>query len=193
MAVDLALKRHHVKALIRLSGATGLYPECLVLKGIQIIGDAVGGGGFADIYKGWLWNQEIAVKVLKVYQKSDMEKLLKVLMYVIFINVIWLRAISRNSHQKLSYGNNYLIPMCYHSMVFTNWPEIHQGFALLTLGWKMGTWHGYWLIGLLIPIALFWYVTNWKAAQYTFLMVCIVTWYCTGSGVSAWWGYCPRG
>jgi len=75
--VDLAYKRRHVKALIRLSGATGLYPECLVLDGIEILGDAVEGGGFADIFKGRLRGQEIAVKMLKVYQKSDIEKLLK--------------------------------------------------------------------------------------------------------------------
>jgi hypothetical protein len=71
-----------------LSGATGLYPECLVLEGIDIIGDAVGGGGFADIFKGRLRDEDIAVKVLKVYQKSDIQKLLKVtLKYVIFVNV----------------------------------------------------------------------------------------------------------
>jgi hypothetical protein len=88
VTVDPALKRRHVKALIRLSGATGLYPECLVLKGIEIIGDAVGGGGFADIFKGRLLDQAIAVKVLRVYQKSDMEKLLKVtLKYAIFVHV----------------------------------------------------------------------------------------------------------
>jgi len=77
VAVDPACKRRHVKALIRLSGATGLYPECLVLDQIEILGDAVGGGGFADIFKGRLQGQAIAVKVLKVYQKSDIEKLLK--------------------------------------------------------------------------------------------------------------------
>ena len=88
MFVDPALKRRYVKALIRLSRATGLYPECLVLNGIEIIGDAVGGGGFADIFKGRLRDQEIAVKMLKVYQKSDIEKLLKVtLKYAIFVNV----------------------------------------------------------------------------------------------------------
>jgi hypothetical protein len=88
VAVDPTLKCHHVKALIRLSGATGFYPECLVLEGIKIIGGAVGGGGFADIFKGHLLDQEIAVKMLRVYKKSDMEKLLKVtLKYVIFVDV----------------------------------------------------------------------------------------------------------
>ena len=59
-----------------------------MLKRIEIIGDAVGGGGFADIFKGRLLDQAIAVKVLRVYQKSDMEKLLKVtLKYAIFVHV----------------------------------------------------------------------------------------------------------
>ena len=88
MAVDPALRRRYVKALIRLSGATGLYPDSLLLEGIETMGDAVGGGGFADIFKGRHLNQEIAVKVLKVYQKSDIEKLLKVISkYAIFVNV----------------------------------------------------------------------------------------------------------
>jgi len=41
-------------------------------------GDPVAGGGFGDVYKGQYRNQEIALKVLKVYQKSDLQKLLKV-------------------------------------------------------------------------------------------------------------------
>jgi hypothetical protein len=77
-----------------LSGASGLYPECLNLKGIEIIGEAIIGdarrGGFADVFKGRLRDQVIAVKVLRVYQEWDIEKLLKVmLMYAIFDNVKW--------------------------------------------------------------------------------------------------------
>jgi hypothetical protein len=53
----------------------------LVLKGIQIEGDAIAGGGFGDVYKGCLRSQQIAVKMLRVYQKSDMDKLLKVIHY----------------------------------------------------------------------------------------------------------------
>ena len=84
--VHPALKHRHVKALVRLSGATRLYLERLVLDGIEIIGDAVGGGSFADIFKGRLVDQDITIKVLKVYQKLDIEKLLKVTSkYVIFM------------------------------------------------------------------------------------------------------------
>ena len=78
MDVDLAHKHCLVKVLIRLSEATGLYPRCLVLNGIEILGDPVGGGGFADIFKGRLGDQMIAVKMLRVYEKSHMDKLLRV-------------------------------------------------------------------------------------------------------------------
>jgi len=79
-----AQKSRFVKALIRLSRASGLYPECLVLSGMKIEGDAVAGGGFGDVYKGSFKGHEIAVKVLKVYQKSDMDKLLKVIQFPAF-------------------------------------------------------------------------------------------------------------
>jgi predicted unusual protein kinase regulating ubiquinone biosynthesis (AarF/ABC1/UbiB family) len=50
----------------------------LFLKGVEIEGDAVAGGAFGDVYKGHFEGRELAVKVLKVYQRSDMNKLLKV-------------------------------------------------------------------------------------------------------------------
>jgi len=126
-----------------------------VLKRIEIIGDAVGGGGFADIFKGRLLDQAIAVKVLRVYQKSDMEKLLKVtLKYAIFV------------HVNLGPFPGILVRSCHvattTSMAFINSTETHQGFALCVPGWKTGTWYDSWLIGLLIPIAFLWYVTNWR-------------------------------
>ena len=78
-----AYKPRHVKTLMRLSRASGLYPECLVLEEMEIEGEAVAGGGFGDVHKGRLRGQVIAVKVLRVYQSSDMLALMKV------IQIIW--------------------------------------------------------------------------------------------------------
>ena len=78
VSIDPQYKPRHVKALIKLSRLSGMVPECLVLKGIEVIGDAVASGGFGDVYKAKYQRKEIALKVLKVYQTSDMEKLLKV-------------------------------------------------------------------------------------------------------------------
>ena len=67
-----------MKALLKLSRASGLYPECLVLKDIAIEAHPVARGGYGDVYKGLLHGQEIAVKALRIYQDSDLAKLLKV-------------------------------------------------------------------------------------------------------------------
>jgi hypothetical protein len=63
---------------MKLSMASGLYPECLVLKGIVIEGHPVARGGYGDVYRGLLHEKQIAVKVLRIYQDSDLVKLLKV-------------------------------------------------------------------------------------------------------------------
>ena len=63
---------------MKLSRASGLYPECLVLKGVHMEGHPVAGGGYGDVYKGLLQGKQIAVKVLRIYQDSDLVKLLKV-------------------------------------------------------------------------------------------------------------------
>jgi len=69
-----------VKVVIELSQRSGQYPECLVLKGVQLqMGEhAVAGGSFADIWKGQIQGQAVAIKVLRVYRHSDVAKLMKV-------------------------------------------------------------------------------------------------------------------
>jgi serine/threonine protein kinase len=82
--VDLGHRHQYLEVLLRLSRASRLYPESFVLKGIEIIGDPVAAGGFADVYKARLRGQDIAIKVLRVYQKSDIDKLLKVAPKTVF-------------------------------------------------------------------------------------------------------------
>lgn len=74
-------KYWHVKALIKLSRASGRYPECLVLKDVEMDENPVTSGGFGDIYKGRLKGQRIAVKVLKILRDRDITRLLKVNIY----------------------------------------------------------------------------------------------------------------
>jgi hypothetical protein len=64
--------------LLKLSRASGLYPECLDLNGIEIEGHPVDRGSYGDVYKGRLLGQVIAVKALRIYQTSDLAKLHKV-------------------------------------------------------------------------------------------------------------------
>jgi hypothetical protein len=46
--MDPGLKARYVKALLRLSRASGLYPECLALKGIEMEAEPVDRGGYGE-------------------------------------------------------------------------------------------------------------------------------------------------
>jgi len=84
--MDPRHKARHVKTLLRLSRSSGLYPECLALKGIEMEAHPVDRGGYGDVYKGVLHGQVIAVKALRIYQTSDIFRLLKVVFeFVAFI------------------------------------------------------------------------------------------------------------
>ncbi|KAH7925401.1 kinase-like protein [Leucogyrophana mollusca] len=68
-----------VRAVVDLSRKTGLYPECLILRGVKIRGkEPVCGGSFGDIYKGKVAGQAIAIKVMRVYNATAIEGAIKV-------------------------------------------------------------------------------------------------------------------
>lgn len=66
-----ALKRLTMK----LCFVSGIVPQALMLKGFVISnGDSVGGGGFADIYKGTYRQVPVALKRLRVFQTLEESK-----------------------------------------------------------------------------------------------------------------------
>ncbi|KZP29964.1 kinase-like protein [Athelia psychrophila] len=75
--IELRFKLRHLKALFKLSERSLRYPECLLLQDITLPPHAVAGGSFGDVFKGRMAGCDIAVKVLKVYTTSNMDKLLK--------------------------------------------------------------------------------------------------------------------
>ncbi|KAF7983227.1 hypothetical protein HWV62_23518 [Athelia sp. TMB] len=77
--IESGFKPRHIKALIKLSERSGQYPECLLLRDTTLPQYAVAGGSFGDVYKAKLAGNDIAVKVIKIYQKSNMDKVLKAL------------------------------------------------------------------------------------------------------------------
>jgi hypothetical protein len=73
------LKHLHTHALIKLTSISSLHPECMILKGVEFIGERpqnIGGAG--DIWKGLLVSQEICVKVMTFYSLSAKINWLKV-------------------------------------------------------------------------------------------------------------------
>ncbi|KAJ7113516.1 kinase-like domain-containing protein, partial [Mycena epipterygia] len=65
------------KALLRLSRASGLHPRCFSLPGLKKIGQQVAAGGFGDIWKGSYRGQTVSVKVMRLFQDSDVKAVLK--------------------------------------------------------------------------------------------------------------------
>jgi hypothetical protein len=50
----------------------------MALEGVEFVGEAITGGGFADVWKGWLRGRAICIKVLKGFAKSNEIRFLKV-------------------------------------------------------------------------------------------------------------------
>ncbi|KAJ6581924.1 kinase-like domain-containing protein [Mycena capillaripes] len=69
-------RRRFFKALIRLSKCSKIHPQCFTLTGLEQ-GKLVAGGSFGDVYKGWLEGQSVAVKMMRVFEGSDIDALLK--------------------------------------------------------------------------------------------------------------------
>ncbi|KAG7095933.1 hypothetical protein E1B28_006617 [Marasmius oreades] len=64
--------------MLRLSKNSGLHPKCLMIQNVQKMGDyPIAAGGFGDVWKGVIGNstEPVCLKIVKIYQKSDVEKL----------------------------------------------------------------------------------------------------------------------
>ncbi|KAJ7719093.1 kinase-like domain-containing protein [Mycena maculata] len=73
----LAIRPLLFKALLRLSRASGLYPTCFALSGLQKVGHQVAAGSFGDIWKGLVRGQSVSVKIMRVFQETDVQATLK--------------------------------------------------------------------------------------------------------------------
>lgn len=79
--LDPGFRRHLIVTMQRLSKKSQLYPKCFDLKdAVQAIGDdPVAAGSFADIHKGRFQNQLVCIKLIRVYQSSQVEYVVKVI------------------------------------------------------------------------------------------------------------------
>ncbi|KAG5353082.1 hypothetical protein C0989_010464 [Termitomyces sp. Mn162] len=76
--LDTQFRRLLIVATQRLSEHSGLYPVCYRLKGVeQVEAEPVTAGGFADIYKAKFQGQVVCLKVIRLYQNSQLEYVLK--------------------------------------------------------------------------------------------------------------------
>ena len=77
---DLSYRRRLVKTLILLFlGALDSILRACFSRGSPEEPKPVGRGGFADVYRGVFQGRPVAIKILRVYERTDVDKLLKVL------------------------------------------------------------------------------------------------------------------
>ncbi|KAF7325327.1 Protein kinase domain-containing protein [Mycena venus] len=62
---------------VRLSCHSKLYPRCLTLPDLDNGRQAVAGGSFGDVYRGFLGGRSVAIKMMRLFQQSDVDVLLK--------------------------------------------------------------------------------------------------------------------
>ncbi|KAJ6455891.1 kinase-like domain-containing protein [Mycena sanguinolenta] len=66
-----------LKGLLKLSKKLKRYPRCFALRHLRLAGNPVAAGTFGDIWKTQFHKEIVCVKVMRVYEESDIEALLK--------------------------------------------------------------------------------------------------------------------
>ena len=68
-----------VPALLRLSAESGIYPKCLQFSHqVPMSTQPVAAGSFGEVYRGSVADRAVAVKVFRLYEKTNLQKFMKV-------------------------------------------------------------------------------------------------------------------
>ena len=78
-SLNLDYRSHFLNAMLRLSSNSGIYPKILVQNSVTIEGsNPLTGGQFGDVYKGKFQGQQVAIKIVRFYGRSDDSQHVKV-------------------------------------------------------------------------------------------------------------------
>jgi hypothetical protein len=89
----------------------------LGLSGLKTVGQQVTGGGFGDIWKGFVRGQSVCIKIMRIFEDSNVEAVLKVCLSHNLHRV--LLSISRNLGEKPLFGANFVTQTYFLSSVYT--------------------------------------------------------------------------
>ncbi|KAG6910416.1 hypothetical protein DXG01_010771 [Tephrocybe rancida] len=119
--LESSLKNNIIVATQRLCKKSGLYPTCYSLTGVEFDGKyPIAAGSFADVYKGKLQGKVVCVKVIRLYQTSQVDYFLKVfLIFSIDRLMLFMLCHFSTAQKKPLSGVNYRIPTSFHCMDFT--------------------------------------------------------------------------
>ncbi|KAF9442307.1 kinase-like protein, partial [Macrolepiota fuliginosa MF-IS2] len=71
------LRRSILIAMMRLCSESGTHPRCLTLQHIRYDTRPVAAGQFGEVWKGYIGDKRVCLKVPKLYQDTQIERLLK--------------------------------------------------------------------------------------------------------------------
>jgi len=78
-SLDRIYRSPFLNAMLRLSSKSGIYPKILVQNSVTIQGsDSLTAGQFGDIWKGTFQDQQVAIKILRLFGMSDISQHVKV-------------------------------------------------------------------------------------------------------------------
>ncbi|KAF5353499.1 hypothetical protein D9756_008127 [Leucocoprinus leucothites] len=70
-------RKHIIRALYKICKSSMLYPQCLVLRDIDVSSDREAWGGFGDIHRGWFRGESLCLKVVRTFKRSEKDAMLK--------------------------------------------------------------------------------------------------------------------
>ncbi|KAF9453395.1 kinase-like protein [Macrolepiota fuliginosa MF-IS2] len=74
---DANLRSHLLSASLRLCNASDMYPACLTLRGLECEANPVTAGQFGEIRRGRVRGRLVCVKVVKLYERAQIDHLIK--------------------------------------------------------------------------------------------------------------------
>jgi len=78
-SLDPIYKSPFLNAMLRLSSKSGIYPKTLVQNSVTIEGtNPLTYGQFGDVWKGTFQDQQVAIKILRLYGTSNVSQHIKV-------------------------------------------------------------------------------------------------------------------
>jgi hypothetical protein len=102
---------------------------------LKKVGEQVAAGNFSDLWKGSVAGRDVSVKVMRLFQTSDIVTLLKVSNLSCDVTLL-LIVLSRNSAEKRSFGVSFLTQTFCLSSAYIIWG---RGSAWFRRGWKTVT------------------------------------------------------
>jgi len=112
--LSLRTRKRCLKLLYRMCGRHALLPKALrILVSYERTGVALYRGGFADVWKGEHCGRDVAVKVIRTYSNTDLQKMVGVGIKLRYPpNVCVLTALYRGSARRSLHGKPFGIQMC---------------------------------------------------------------------------------